>query len=126
VNTTHRPDPQFVDNLEHELRSTIRRRGRFDNGPSANGTVIRKLRWTIGVVALAAMCVGSAGTFAVTHRLRSQAADLIIARAEAPYQERSYKTRALRHSNSIYLFEGYGGILKSLQYHRQDILYMLS
>jgi len=83
MNTTHRPDPDFVDNLERELRSTARRQGRFNNGPSARAVGIRKLRWTTGLVALAAMCVGSAATFAVTYRLRGQTADLIIARSEA-------------------------------------------
>jgi hypothetical protein len=83
MNTIHRPDPEFVGNLESELRSTIRRQELFHNGQSASAIVIRKLRWTTGLVALAAMCVGSAATFAVTHRLRAQTADLIIARSEA-------------------------------------------
>jgi uncharacterized protein YnzC (UPF0291/DUF896 family) len=83
MNTIHRPDPEFVGNLERELRSTIRRQRRFDNGQSANATLIRKLRWTTGLIALAAMCIGSAATFAVTQRLRAQTADLIIAKTEA-------------------------------------------
>ena len=83
MNTIHRPDPEFVGNLERELRLTVRRQGRFANGLSAPVMVMRKLRWTTGLVALAAMCIGSAATFAVTHRLRAQTADLIIARAEA-------------------------------------------
>ena len=83
MNTIHRPDPEFVGNLERELRSTLRRQGRFDNRRSSGVTMIRKLRWTTGVVALAAMCVGSAATFAVTQRLRAQTADLMIARSEA-------------------------------------------
>lgn len=83
MNTIHRPDPEFVGNLERELRLTIRRQGRFNNGPSARAMVIRKFRWTTSLVALAAMCIGSAATFAVTHRLRAQTADLIIARSEA-------------------------------------------
>ncbi len=83
MTTTHRPDPEFVGNLERELRSTIRRQGRFDNGPSPRAKVILRLRWTTGVLALIAMCIGSAGTFAVTQRLRAQTADLIIARAQA-------------------------------------------
>jgi hypothetical protein len=44
---------------------------------------ILKSRWITGLVALVAMGIGSAATFAVTHRLRSQTADLIIARSEA-------------------------------------------
>ncbi|UCG33585.1 MAG: hypothetical protein JSU68_02915 [Phycisphaerales bacterium] len=83
MNTMHRPDPEFVSSLEHELRSTIRRQERFRNGPSAGAAVIRKLRWTTIVVALAAMCIGSAGTYAVTHRLRAQMGHLIMAKAEA-------------------------------------------
>lgn len=83
MNTIHRPDPDFVDNLERELRSTVRRQGRFHNGPSAPAVGIRNRRWTTGLVALAAMCVGSAATFAVTYRLRGPMADLIIARSEA-------------------------------------------
>jgi len=83
MNDTHRPDPEFVGNLERELRSTIRRHRRFDHGLSARANVIPRLRWTTGLVALIAMCIGSAGTFAVTQRLRAQAADLIIAKAEA-------------------------------------------
>ena len=38
------------------------------------------------LIALVAMCVGSAGTYAVTNRLRAQVADLIIARAEAQFE----------------------------------------
>jgi len=83
MNAIHRPDAEFVGNLERELRLTIRRQGRFGKGPSAPVMVMRRLRWTTGLVALAAMCIGSAATFAVTHRLRAQTADLIIARAEA-------------------------------------------
>ena len=83
MSTIHQPDPEFVGNLERELRAAIRRQERFHNGPSARSAVIRKLRWTTVLVALAAMCVGSAATFAVTHRLRAQMADLIIAKAEA-------------------------------------------
>jgi len=83
MNTTHRPDPEFVGNLEHELRSTIRRQERFHNGASVRASVIRRHRWTTGLVALAAMCIGSAGTAAVTHQVRLHTADLIIARSEA-------------------------------------------
>jgi vacuolar-type H+-ATPase subunit I/STV1 len=83
MNAIHQPDPEFVGRLEGELRSTIRRHEQFHNGLSASSAVIRKLRWTTVLVALAAMCVGSAATFALTHRLRAQMADLIIAKAEA-------------------------------------------
>jgi len=83
MNTSHRPNPEFVDSLERELRLTIRRQGRFDNGPPARAVGIQKLRWTTALVALAALCLGSAATLAVTNRLRSRTADLIIARSRA-------------------------------------------
>lgn len=83
MNTTHCPDPEFVGNLERELRLTVRRQARFDNGPAARGIVIHKHRWTTALVALVAMGIGSAATFAVTQRLRAPLADLVIARAEA-------------------------------------------
>ncbi|MGD2111043.1 MAG: hypothetical protein PVI86_16830 [Phycisphaerae bacterium] len=83
MNTIHDPGPKFVDNLEQALRSTIRRQGRFGKRVSARGVVAGRPRWTTGVVAVAALFVGSAGTLAVTQRLRSQTADLIIARADA-------------------------------------------
>jgi len=83
MNTTHRPDPEFVGNLERELRSTIRRQERFHNGPSPRATTGRRHRWTTALVALAAMCIGSAATSAVTYRLRLQTADLIIAKSQA-------------------------------------------
>ena len=83
MNSIHRPDPEFVDNLERELRSTIRRQGRFDNRPPARTSMVSKLRGTTALVALAAMCIGSAGTLAVTQQLHGQAADLLIAKSEA-------------------------------------------
>ena len=49
MNTIHRPDPEFVGNLERELRSTIRRQGRFDNGQSSELDVAQAMaantRW---------------------------------------------------------------------------------
>ena len=83
MNTLHQPDHEFVGNLEHELRSTIRRQEQFRNGRSARTIAVRQLRWTTSVIALAAMCLGSAATYAVTSRFRAQTAELIIARAEA-------------------------------------------
>jgi hypothetical protein len=82
MNTSHRPDPAFVSSLEGELRSTIRRQGRFNHEPAARIVGFGKLRWTTVLVALAAMCLGSAGTFAVAQRLRAETADLIIAKSE--------------------------------------------
>jgi multidrug resistance efflux pump len=98
MNTTHNPDPQFVDNLERELRLTVRRRERFDNGSAVRASVIRKYRWATVVVALAAMCVGSAATFAVTQRVRAQMAELIIAKWEAHLEFASARVEFFRET----------------------------
>jgi len=83
MNMNQSPDPEFVGNLERELRSTLRRQSRFDDGKAARRGADRGLYWKTGVFALVAMCLGSAGTFAVTSRMRARTAELIVARAEA-------------------------------------------
>jgi hypothetical protein len=83
MNTIHQADPEFIGNLERELRSTMRRQEQFRNGRSPRANVLRQLRWTTILVAVAAMCIGSAATYAVANRFRAQTAELIIARAEA-------------------------------------------
>ncbi len=79
----HQPDPEFVGHLERELQSTIRRQCQFENGRPERMNGGRRLRWTTVFVALAAMGIGSAATFAVTQRLAARTAHLIIARSEA-------------------------------------------
>ena len=89
---TYTPDPEFVNHLEWELESVMRRRVPVNGTSSATWfarslrggrTGMRQARRTTALVALVAMCLGGAVTFAVTQRLPAPMADLIIAKMEA-------------------------------------------
>ena len=77
----HRPDPEFVDSLEWELKSLMRRQTFF----RTTSIVMRAVRSQFGAaVALAAvsMFIGGAGTYAAIRTTGGQAAALYVARGE--------------------------------------------
>lgn len=82
MNQDHAPDPQFVNLLEWELKSVMRRQRSVDGTSSARRLVKFRLG-TILVLALVSMFVGGAGTYAAIRRTDAQAAALYIARGEA-------------------------------------------
>jgi multidrug resistance efflux pump len=82
MNEEHTPKPEFVNQLEWELESAVRRQG------SLNGTssVLRSVKPKLGTMlalAVVSMFVGGAGTYAATRRANGEAAALYIARSEA-------------------------------------------
>jgi multidrug resistance efflux pump len=78
----HTPDPQFVSQLEWQLKSTIRRQEAL-NG-AADGARWLRPRWgTTSALVIVSMFIGGAGTHALTRGTDSQAAALYIARGEA-------------------------------------------
>ena len=104
MNEDHTPDPQFVNHLEWQLQSTMRRQGTLNGTSSAMRTARRRLGTTLALVVVS-MLIGGAGTHAVTHRIDKQAAELYIARGEAlleiartqlePFARELAKTQAL-------------------------------
>jgi multidrug resistance efflux pump len=82
MNEDYVPDPQFVNLLEWELKSVMRRQGSVDGTSSARRLVKFRLGTTL-VLALVSMFVGGAGTYAAIRRTDGQAAALCIARGEA-------------------------------------------
>ncbi|MCH7873345.1 MAG: hypothetical protein IID33_16740 [Planctomycetes bacterium] len=82
MNADHTPDPGFVDHLEWELKSTMRRRA------SLNGTssTLRPVRLRLGAaltLMVLSMLIGGAGANALTRRVDGRSAALYIARGEA-------------------------------------------
>jgi len=124
MTTIHRPDPEFVGNLERELRSTIRRQGQFDYGSSARAGGVRKFWWTTALVALSALCLGSAATLAVTNRLRAQTADLIIARSHAHLEFAEARLKLVREEFQETESRAAAGVLTSEEVDsmRQELL----
>ncbi len=82
MNEDHTPDPDFVNRLEWELESTLRRQGALNGTSSAIRLLRPRLGTTLALVVVS-MLVGGAGTHAVTHRVDKQAAALYVARGEA-------------------------------------------
>ncbi len=82
MNRDHTPDPEFVNLLEWELKSTMRRHGIL-NGTSGAKRPFRLRLGTTVALAVVSMLIGGAGTHAVTRSIDGQAAALYIARAEA-------------------------------------------
>lgn len=82
MNEQHTPDPEFVNQLEWELKSTMRRQGTL-NGTSGAARRVRP-RWaTTAALVVVSMFIGGAGTHAITRGTDAQAAALYIARGEA-------------------------------------------
>lgn len=100
----HTPDPGFVDHLEWELKSTMRRQGPLEGTSSAMRPFSLRLGAALALVAVSVF-VGGAGTYAVTHRIDQRTAALSIARCEAlleiartrlePFARELAKTQAL-------------------------------
>ena len=82
MNEDRTPDPEFVNHLEWELRSTMRRQGSLKGTSSAGRLVMPRLGTTLALVVLS-MLVGGAGTYAAIQSTEGQAAALYIARGEA-------------------------------------------
>ncbi|MFH1748548.1 MAG: hypothetical protein ABIG44_16055 [Planctomycetota bacterium] len=82
MNVENIPDPEFVNNLEWELKSALRRQGELNGTSRTRRLVGLRLGTTLALVAVS-MLVGGAGTHAVTHRADKKAAKLYIARGEA-------------------------------------------
>ncbi len=78
----HTPDPEFVNHLEWELESAVRRQESLNGTSSARRPRGLRLGATLALV-FVSMFVGGAGTHAVTLRADAQAAELYIARSEA-------------------------------------------
>ena len=82
MNGEHRPNPEFVNRLEWELQSVMRRRASV-NGASGAVRLVR-YRWGTGIaMALLSMFMGVAGTYAAINRIEGRDAAMHIARAEA-------------------------------------------
>ncbi len=82
MNQDHTPDPEFVNHLEWELKSTLRRQGTL-NGTSSGARPTRlRLGATVALAAVS-MMIGGAGTHAVARSIDSRSASLLIARGEA-------------------------------------------
>jgi len=82
MNEDNTPDPEFVNRLEWNLASAMRRQGAFN---AASGTT-RRFRFRLGTtlaLAVASMCIGGVGTYAATRGVDSQTAALYVARGEA-------------------------------------------
>lgn len=82
MNEHHTPNPEFVNRLEWELKSTVRRKESLNGTSSAMRPVGFRLGAILALVVLS-MFVGGAGTYAVTHRADEETAALYIARGEA-------------------------------------------
>jgi outer membrane protein TolC len=82
VNEGHTPDPEFVNLLEWELKSVMRRQGSLD-GTSGGGRLLKFRLGTTLALALVSMFVGGAGTYAAMRSADGRAAALYIARSEA-------------------------------------------
>ncbi len=82
MNEDHTPDSEFVNRLEWELKSTIRRRG-FPNGMSSAMQLGRSHFGAALALVIVSMFIGGAGTHAVTRSIEGEAAALHIARGEA-------------------------------------------
>ena len=110
MNADHTPDPEFVNQLEWELKSTMRRQGTL-NGMSGAARRLRP-RWaTTAALVVVSMFIGGAGTHAVTRGIDGQAAELYIARGEALLEiartrleyvaQELARTQALAEQNSV-------------------------
>jgi len=82
VNEDHTPGPEFVNLLEWELKSVMRRQGSL-NGTSSVMRLVKSRLGTTLALAVVSMFVGAAGTYAAIHGTDGQAAALYIARGEA-------------------------------------------
>lgn len=78
----HTPNPEFVNRLEWELESTMRRQGALNGTSSTRRSIGRRLGTTLALVVVS-MLVGGAGTHVVAQRTDKRAAALYIARGEA-------------------------------------------
>lgn len=76
------PDPEFVNHLEWELQSAVRRQEALNGTSTARRPRGLRLGATLALV-FVSMFVGGAGTHAVTLRADAQAAELYIARSQA-------------------------------------------
>ncbi len=82
MKSTHTPDPEFVNRLQWELESAVRRRASV-NGVSGAMRLAHS-RWGAGLaMALLSMFMGAAGTYAAMNRSEGREAGLHVARAEA-------------------------------------------
>ncbi len=82
MNSEHTPNPEFVDHLEWELESILRRQDATSGTPSAVRRIRPRLVTMLALV-IVSMFLGGAGTYAATRQFDSHAAALYIARAEA-------------------------------------------
>lgn len=82
MNKAHTPNPEFVNHLEWELKSIIRRQESTNGTPYA-ARRIRPRSMTMLALAIVSMFIGGAGTYAATRSIDGRAAALYIARAEA-------------------------------------------
>lgn len=82
MNTDHAPNPEFVDHLEWELRSTMHRQGSL-NGASSTLRPVRLRSGAVLALVVVSMLIGGAGAHAVTRSLHGKAAALYVARGGA-------------------------------------------
>ncbi|MFH1418735.1 MAG: hypothetical protein ABII12_10695 [Planctomycetota bacterium] len=82
MNKDNTPDPEFVNLLEWELKSTMRRQDTL-NGTSGTARPLRLRLGTTVALAVVSMLIGGAGTHAVARSIDGRSAALYIARGEA-------------------------------------------
>ncbi len=82
MNEARTPDPQFVNHLEWEIESMMRRQKTVNGTSTARRPLRPRLGTTLALVAVS-MLAGGAGTHAITHGIDEQAAALYLTRAEA-------------------------------------------
>ncbi len=79
MNTNQDADPDFVDALEYQLRSSLRRREASAEPPYRFRLTLSKVIFSVALV-VGSMFLGAAGTYAVTHEDDSAARELLIAK----------------------------------------------
>lgn len=82
MNEDYAPDAEFVERLEWELKSAMRRQGYLNGTSSTARRAASRLAATL-VLAVVSMSVGGAGTYAAIYTVDERAAALHIARGEA-------------------------------------------